>query len=343
MTEPQKPLVRQELDRPSAGPGEALLEVVGCGLCHTDIGFWEGGVRTRHPLPLALGHEISARVVETGEGAEDWQGKEVVVPAVLPCGECELCQNGRENACQHQSMPGNDFHGGFASHLVVPVKWLVDAGRLPVGIDLAEVSVLADAVTTPYQAMKRAQVQNGDAVILIGAGGIGSFGVQIASAFGAKVIAVDIQDSRLERAAAFGADGVVNTQGMDLKTARGAVRDTCRQVGFPKVGLKVLEMSGTPAGQSLAWSLLSPAGIVGIVGFCMDRVPVRLSNLMAFDAEAFGNWGCSPRLYGPALDLVRQGKVQLTPFIKRFPMDAINQVFEEVRAHQITERPVLLP
>ena len=70
---------------------------------------------------------------------------------------------------------------------------------------------------------------------------------------------------------------------------------------------------------------------------------MRLSKLMAFDADAFGNWGCRPQLYTPALDLVREGKIQILPFVRHFPMDSINDVLQDVQAHKISERPILLP
>ncbi|MFK5955699.1 MAG: 6-hydroxycyclohex-1-ene-1-carbonyl-CoA dehydrogenase [Planctomycetota bacterium] len=343
MTAPNEPLVKTDGDLPQPGPGEVLIEVKGCGMCHTDLGFLYGGVRTAHELPLALGHEISGTVVAVGAGSEAWANQDVVVPAVLPCGECDLCHAGRETSCRAQLMPGNDFHGGFASHILVPSRWLVDASGLPEDIALADVSVLADAVTTPYQAMKRAQVVEGDHVVIIGAGGVGSFGIQIAKAFGARVVAVDIDDDKLARALEYGAEGVVNTLGMDGKESRAAVRAKNKELGFSKVGLKVLEMSGTASGQELAWSLMTFSGVVGFVGFTLDRVSVRLSNLMAFDADAFGNWGCRPQYYAPALDLIREGKVLVKPFVKRFPMNEINDVLEDARHHRITQRPVLVP
>jgi 6-hydroxycyclohex-1-ene-1-carbonyl-CoA dehydrogenase len=343
MTEPDHPLVRESVQISAPGPGEVVVQVVGCGVCHTDLGFLHGGVRTNHALPLTLGHEISGTVIEAGAGTEHWLNQPVVVPAVLPCGECALCQTGRENACRSQLMPGNDFHGGFASHLKLPARWLVDAGNLPKELSLQDVSVLADAISTPYQAILRACVQDGDGVVIIGSGGVGSFGIQIAAAFGARVIAVDIDDAKLERALNYGALGAVNTRGLDTRSARKAVRAVCKEAGLPQVGLKVLEMSGTPVGQDLAWSLLTFAGTIGIVGFCLDKVSVRLSNLMAFDADAFGNWGCRPQLYTPALDLIRDGKVQVAPFVRHFPMDNINDVLQDVRAHKIPERPILLP
>lgn len=343
MTAPNEPLVKEESSLPTPGADEVLIEVKGCGLCHTDLGFLYGGVRTTHALPLALGHEISGHVVAAGAGAADWENRDVVVPAVLPCGDCELCDAGRETSCRKQKMPGNDFHGGFASHILVPARWLVDASGLPSDIELADVSVLADAVTTPYQALVRAKVKEGDCVVIIGAGGVGSFGVQIARAFGARVVAVDIDDAKLARATECGAEGVVNTRGLEPKDARKAVKTLLKELGFAPIGLKVLEMSGTPQGQELAWSLMTFSGVVGFVGFCLDKVNVRLSNLMAFDADAFGNWGCRPQYYVPALDLIREGKVLVKPFVKRFPMQDINSVLEDARAHRIPERPVLVP
>ncbi|MBI3890197.1 MAG: alcohol dehydrogenase catalytic domain-containing protein, partial [Candidatus Wallbacteria bacterium] len=112
MVAPEKPLERQEWTAPSPGPGEVLVEVAGCGVCHTDISFHSGKVRTNHPLPLTLGHEVSGTVVEAGSGFEKLLGSAVIVPAVLPCGECALCRSGRANACRAQKMPGNDIDGG---------------------------------------------------------------------------------------------------------------------------------------------------------------------------------------------------------------------------------------
>ena len=82
------------------GAGEVVVAIAGCGVCHTDLGYYYDGVRTNHPLPLALGHEISGRVVATGAGADGWKGKAVIVPAVLPCGECDLCQRGLAPICR---------------------------------------------------------------------------------------------------------------------------------------------------------------------------------------------------------------------------------------------------
>ncbi|MAE47049.1 MAG: hypothetical protein CMJ86_09185 [Planctomycetes bacterium] len=81
------------------GPNEVLIQVVGCGVCHTDLGFFYDGVPTRHALPLTLGHEISGHVLDAGPGAESWVGKTVIVPAVIPCGECAACLEGEGSIC----------------------------------------------------------------------------------------------------------------------------------------------------------------------------------------------------------------------------------------------------
>jgi hypothetical protein len=103
MTAPGAPLARMPFDA-TPGPGEVAVAVAGCGVCHTDLGYYYDGVRTNAPLPLMLGHEIAGRVVAAGEGAEGWIGSAVIVPAVLPCGKCDLCERGLA-LCQESKHP----------------------------------------------------------------------------------------------------------------------------------------------------------------------------------------------------------------------------------------------
>ena len=218
-----EPMVETQTEIEEPGEGQVLVEVAGCGVCHTDLGFYYDGVRTRHPLPLTLGHEISGRVIATGAGAEQWQDAAVVIPAVIPCGQCDVCQRGLGNICTRQLMPGNDMHGGFASHIEVPAHGLcrVDEQRLAAtGLALADLSVIADAVTTPYQSAAQLDIQPGDLAIVIGVGGVGGYAVQIASALGAKVVAIDVVQDKLEALKGHGADLILNSReisGRDLK------------------------------------------------------------------------------------------------------------------------------
>ena len=155
---------------PELGDNEALIKIAGCGVCHTDLSFWHYGVKTKKELPLTLGHEISGEVVA---GPAEWLGKKVIIPAVLPCGTCELCKKGRSNICQNQLMPGNDFHGGFASHIKVPYQFLCPVPQEVLDkYPLEKLSVVADAISTPYQVIKKSELEEGDFAIIVGVGGV---------------------------------------------------------------------------------------------------------------------------------------------------------------------------
>lgn len=349
MQEISSPMLLTDIAVPELTDGEALVRVSGCGVCHTDLGFFYDGVRTSKALPLVLGHEISGVVVDAA-GADHWAGKAVIIPAVLPCGQCELCRRGRGTICRNQKMPGNHIDGGFASHIVVPTKYLcpVDVADEndafgTSGVTLQELSVIADAVTTPYQAILNSGLTAGDLALFIGVGGIGGFGVQIAKAMGANVVAIDIDDQRLKNIEGYGADVTFNATGMDPKGLRKEVRDFVAANSISSFEWKIFETSGTPAGQELAFSLLTFGATLSIVGFTMKSIQIRMSNLMAFDARALGNWGCHPQYYPPVLELVRTGQIKLGPFVQTFPMSEINTVFERAHRHEIDKRPILVP
>ena len=328
------------------GPGEVVVGVAGCGVCHTDLGYLYDGVRTNRPLPLTLGHEVSGRVVGAGPGAESWLSKAVIVPAVLPCGECDLCRRGLSTICRSQKMPGNDIEGGFATHIVVPSRGLcaVDEARLArTGLELSEVSIVADALTTPYQAVRRAGVRPGSLAIVVGAGGVGGYCVQIARAVGATVVAIDVDEAKLAAIGRFGAALTLDARALDGKALKAAIVDFAKGNRLPATEWFIFECSGTAPGQLAAYGLLVPGATLSVVGFTMDKVEVRLSNLMAFDARAIGNWGCPPEYYPAALDLVLEGKVEIRSFVETHPLDDINRVFAAVHNREIRKRAVLVP
>jgi 6-hydroxycyclohex-1-ene-1-carbonyl-CoA dehydrogenase len=345
MTAPGAPLERRAREPQLPGPGEAVVAVAGCGVCHTDASFLFHGVRTRAPLPLTLGHEISGHVQQIGAGVDqDLLGAAVVVPAVLPCGECDLCTAGYRTICRSQIMPGNDRHGGFASHLVVPARFLC---RVPSSAlrthELWELAVVSDAVSTPFHAVKRAQVSAGDLTIFVGVGGIGVHGVQVAAAIGASVIAIDVNDRKLELATRAGARGTLNVREVPAKELRKLVRARAEALGAPAHRWKIFETSGTRAGQEAAYSLLGFGASLSIIGFTMDRVEICLSNLMAYDAVAQGNWGADPLVYPELLDWIGAGKLQVRPYVERHSLDQINEVLKQAEAGALERRAVLTP
>lgn len=343
--EPFREAVRDEI----AGPGEVLVQVAGCGICHTDLGFCYDGVPTRQPLPLVLGHEISGVVVAAGPGAEGWVGKAVVVPAVMPCGECAACRAGHGSICPKQIFPGNDVHGGFASHVKVPSRGLCRVPDLSdpqvnrAGVDLATLAVVADAVTTPWQAVQRSGLGHGDLAVVVGVGGVGGYAVQIAAALGAHVVAIDVDPVRLEMAGQHGAAVTLRADQLDFKAIKAAVRGLAKERAVPTFRWRIFECSGTTAGQNTAFSLLEHGSHLSVVGFTPNKLELRLSNLMAFDATVRGNWGCLPELYPGALQLVLDGKVALLPFTEQRPLASINQSFADVHAHRVSRRLVLVP
>ncbi len=325
--------LRQSARDEEPGSGEVLIEVAGCGVCHTDLGFCFDGVPTRHPLPLTLGHEISGRV-----------------PAVIPCGTCAACLAHRGSICPKQVFPGNDVHGGFATHVRVPalglcpVPDLADRRRNPGQLALADLSVIADAVSTPYQAIERSGLREGDVAVFVGAGGVGGFGVQLAAARGAHVVALDVDRSRLAALEGFGAQmSLCPGEDGDARELKKRIGGFAKEHGTPSWRTFIFETSGSKGGQETAFALLGHGGYLSVVGYTPHKVELRLSNLMALDATAVGNWGCLPEHYPAVLDLVLRGRVQLAPFIERRPLSSINETFQALHEHRVAKRVVLTP
>jgi 6-hydroxycyclohex-1-ene-1-carbonyl-CoA dehydrogenase len=283
---------------PELGPGEVLVRIAGCGVCGTDLGFFYDGIPTVFKPPLTLGHEISGTVVA---GDVSWLGKNVIVPTIIPCRNCPLCRSGRANRCLAQKMPGNSHgpYGGFASHIPVPARELCPVPE-DADLPLEALAVVADAVATPYQAARRADLQRGDKIVIVGAtGGLGIYMAQWAKLLGAAVvIGLGRSPEKLEASRAYGVDLTLSVAERTPWAVRKDFWSLCRKNGLDaRAGWKIFEMSGTRAGQETALELLAYAGMLIVVGFTPEPVTYHLSRLMAFDAEIRGTWGCPPEHY----------------------------------------------
>jgi len=343
MVEPGK-LARTSVAVPEIHPGEVLVEIAGCGVCHTDLGFFYDGVPTVNKPPLTLGHEISGTVIA---GDDKWLGKEVIIPAVMPCNECPICAAGRGNRCLSQKMPGNSMgiYGGDSSHIVVPAQDLCPVGNRG-DLPLEHLAVVADAITSPYQGGTRAGLKAGDLTIVIGVGGgLGCYMAQICSALGAKeVVGIDVVPEKLERALKYGATHVINSKGKSARDVRDEFRSYCKEKGVPyNYGWKIFEWSGTAAGQEIALELLSFISILVIGGYGMQKNEYQLSRLMAFDADIRGTWGCLPKHYPAVLKMVLEKKIKIEPFIETRPMSQIQQAFEDAHSGRLEKRIILTP
>ena len=336
-------MVRTTVPVPPLGKDDVLVEIAGCGICHTDLGYYFDGVPTVNKPPLTLGHEISGAVIA---GAPELVGKNVIIPAVMPCNDCPICSAGRGNRCLQQKMPGNslEIYGGFSSHIPVPATDLcvIDELRFP----LSHYSVIADAVTTPYQAAKKAKLSEGDLVIITGiTGGLGVYMGQVAKAMGAKVvIGIARNEEKLNRALDFGADYVLNSKNASVKGIKEEFRAICKNENAPhNIGWKIFECTGHSGGQEIALAFLSFLGKLVVVGFGLHINKYVLSKLMAFDAEIMGTWGCLPKYYKDVLDMVQDGRIKIEPFVQTRPMSSIEEAFTEAHEKSPDRRIVLEP
>lgn len=320
---PHRPLELEERPIPRVGPGELVIKVAACGLCHTDLHYIDHDVPTFAKPPLVLGHEASGIVSEVGAGVEGWHaGDRVLIPAVLSCGRCEACRRGRENICERGVMLGNHVDGAYAEYLRVPAK---DVLTLPMDLPLEEACLIADAVSTPYHAVvNRGEVRPGERVAVFGCGGVGINVVQIASAIGADVWAVDLKPERLAFAQEFGAAHVVDA-GSTPEPGK-AIR---RETGGVDVAFEAI---GSPATIRQALESLRRGGRVIIVGFSMEPVELPAGKIMFQELEIRGSLGCRPVDYPRIIELARTGKIKVAQLVtNRVSLAQINSGFDTLR------------
>lgn len=319
-----KPLRLDEVPSPRPGPGDVLVKIAACGICHTDLHYLDHGTPTFKSPPLILGHEPSGTVAGLGEGTEGLkEGDSVLLPAVLTCGACAWCRTGRENICERMSMFGNHRNGAFAEYVTAPAK---DVFRLPPEIPLEEAAIIADAVSTPWHAVRnRARVRLGESVAVFGCGGVGLNVVQCAAVAGGIVYAVDMDPARLDLARQLGAAGVLNAREMErpdkeLKRLTGGGVD----VAF--------EAIGNPRTLGFAFDSLRRGGRLVVIGYCGEPVPWAPSKIMFHEMEVLGSLGCRPVDYPALIDLVRRGRIRLGPLVSgKIPLHRINEGLDLLR------------
>jgi propanol-preferring alcohol dehydrogenase len=200
-----EPLDVTSVPRPVAGPGQILVRLQACGVCHTDVHIWRGeSVPPHAPSPFVMGHEGIGCVEALGEGVSGWTlGERVGVPWIYDtCCHCDECLDGHESFCQHHRAHGLNVPGAFAEYVVCDARFAV---TLPETIDPASTAPVMCAGITAYGAVKRAGLKAGETAIIFGCGGLGLYAVQIASRLGVKVLAVDRDPAKLEIARRYGA------------------------------------------------------------------------------------------------------------------------------------------
>lgn len=334
---PNQPLKIEKVKIPKIEQNEILVKIAACGVCNTDLHYIDHGVPTFKKPPMILGHEPSGIVEETGAEVKNFKvGDRVLIPPVFSCGYCDNCRLGRENICFNMLMLGNHIDGAFAEYTKVPAK---DCQHLPEDLPLEESSIIADAISTPYHAVKnRAQVRPGDSVVVFGCGGVGINVVQMAAAAGGSVIAVDIVDKKLDIAKKLGALHTINASDKEGKALIKEIRTLTG--GGADIAIEAI---GNPKTIELASSAVKAGGCHCQVGYTRHNVAINAGRLMFREIEIKGSLGCRPVDYPKIIEMVRTGKIQLKPVVThKFKLEEIDQAFDLMRKGESLRSIVVL-
>lgn len=209
-----KPLEIHDREIPEPGPGEVLIRLETCGLCHTDIHAAHGDWPVKPEPPFIPGHEGVGIVQKLGEGVVNRAvGERVAIPWLgYACGECRFCIDGRETLCEKQRNSGYSVDGAFAEYAVAAARFFVP---VPDGVSSLDAAPLTCAGVTTYKALKVARIVPAESIAVFGIGGLGHLAVQYARLLGGSVIGVDVEDDKLDLARELGADHVVNAAKVD--------------------------------------------------------------------------------------------------------------------------------
>jgi len=308
-----KPLNIQELPDPSPSESGVVIEVKANGICRSDWHAWMGhdpDIR----LPHVPGHEMAGVIAAVGKHVARWKvGERVTLPFVCGCGSCPQCLSGNQQVCDHQFQPGFTHWGSFAQF--VEIHYADDnLVRLPEEIDFVTAASLGCRFVTSYRGIvDQGKVSAGQWVAVHGCGGVGLSAIMIASAAGAQVVAIDIDDAKLEFARSIGADAVINSRNVEDVVA--AVKEITG--GGAHVSMDAL---GSPSTCFNSIANLRKRGKHIQVGLMLaeQRHPaIPMDKVIANELEILGSHGIQAHRYGAILELIRAGKLAPEKLIRK--------------------------
>jgi propanol-preferring alcohol dehydrogenase len=324
------PLVLQEIDIPSPGPGQILVKTEACGVCHTDLHAANGDWPVKPTPPFIPGHEAIGRVSAVGQGVTIVkEGDRVGVPWLYSaCGHCEYCLTAWEPVCAEAKFGGYTQNGGFAEYLLADPGYVA---HIPKGLGAKQAAPLICAGITTYKGLKETQAKAGEWVVISGAGGLGHLAIQYAKTMGLQVCAVDIDDGKLALATKLGADLVVNAkhpaavESVTKGTAGGAhgVLITAPSLGAFKQGVAMTRKRGTCV----------------LVGLPPGDFPVPLFDVVANCITIRGSFVGNREDMAECLAFAAEGRVKAN--IELQPLSAINTVFDRLEHGKVAGRIVL--
>jgi propanol-preferring alcohol dehydrogenase len=353
ITGPNEPLAVSESDTPKPQGSQVLLKVKSVGVCHSDLHLWEGGydlgdgqfmkVTDRGvKYPVTPGHEIVGTVEDLGDDVSGIsKGDDVLVFPWIGCGECPACKVGNENLCDTPRSMGVFQDGGYSDYALIPnFKYL---SKLD-GVDPDSATSLACSGLTAYNAVKKANENSPEFLLIIGAGGLGLMAIQIAKAITkAKIICIDNDDKKFDTAKKMGADFVVNTSvSGSLSSGTGSPVDKIISICNGKGADSVIDFVNAPQTVRTALGVIRKRGNIVLVGLFGGSLEVSLVTIplksIVIQGAYTGNYTDMVEL----LDLARKGIIN--PMIsKRYKLDEANTALEDLKARKIVGRAVINP
>ncbi|MFQ6080291.1 MAG: zinc-binding dehydrogenase [Candidatus Bathyarchaeia archaeon] len=314
------PLRIETVPEPKVKPNDVLIKVKAVGLCGSDVHIYHG----RTPVgktPIILGHEVAGVVEKVGSAVADVQaGDRVCVDGIIFCRECRNCMAGRENICENRRLYGIHEDGGFAEYIVVRS---INCIKLPDNVPFEHGAILTDAVATPFHSIRRVNIVPGETVVIYGVGGLGIHAVQIASKLrGAKVIAVDVDQGKLNVAREVGATVIINAREedpvkrvMDMTAGRGA--DVA------------IEAAGVMKSTKNALDSIRAGGRVVLQGLCAMPVSYDTRLLVRKEVSVLASYGYCKSDIATVVRLASEGRLDLTRSVThKFLLDEVNKGIE---------------
>ncbi len=324
----QKLKVQEVADPKLRGPFDALVRIQASGVCHTDLHAADGDWPIKPTLPFIPGHEGVGVVEEVGSLVTNVRpGDRVGLPWLhTACGECRYCLTGWETLCESQQNTGYSVNGGFAERAVADARYI---GKIPDGLGFADVAPHFCAGVTTYKAVKVSGSSPEKTVLISGIGGLGHMALQYARVTGARTIAVDVTEEKLELARKLGADEVINARSVD-------VAEATQKLGGADIVIGTAVSARAFAG---AFGALRRGGKMVLVGLPPEALPIPIFELVLKGISVMGSIVGTRKDLQEALELAARGLVKCN--YTKAQMGDINDVFNEMRAGKIDGRIVL--
>lgn len=302
--------VLEDVEKPTPTGNEVLIKVMACSVCGSDVHGMDGSTGRRKP-PIIMGHEASGIIVGLGPDVKEYkEGDRVTFDSTIYCNECDMCKAGKVNLCKNRKVLGVScdeykMNGAFAEYVVIPEHVLY---RLPDSVTYQQ-AAMVEPLSVAYHGMTRTQVKAGDTVMIVGIGTIGILALQIAKSMGAgKLIAVDVDDVRLQMASENGADLCVNSR------KEGALSEILSGT-MDGDGVDVaVDCTGIQATFDLCLDASKLDGKVVLIGNVAPNIDMRLQTVVTHQLSLFGSCASAGE-YPDCLRLIAEGKVRVEPMI----------------------------